>query len=62
MGNCHIYEEHFETASLQIQRTPKSFPTIFIKELRENINDYEVNDFEIQDYKYHDALKYEIVV
>jgi thymidylate synthase len=57
MGNCHIYENAIEAAELQITREPFEFPTISIKQLRENINDYKVEDFELHNYKYHQAIK-----
>jgi len=57
MGNCHIYENAIEAAELQITREPFEFPTISIKQLRENINDYKVEDFKLHNYKYHQAIK-----
>jgi thymidylate synthase len=61
MGNCHIYEDHIEPAKLQIQREPYSFPTISIKQIRENINDYNVEDFEIVGYKHCPKLEMKMV-
>ena len=60
-GNCHIYEDHIEAAKTQIEREPFEFPTISIKQVRENINDYQVEDFEIHNYKSHDAIKVAMV-
>jgi thymidylate synthase len=60
-GNCHIYEEHIEGAKLQIQREPYPFPTVSIKQIRENINDYQVSDFEIHNYQSHEAIKVAMV-
>jgi len=60
-GNCHIYEEHIEGAKLQITREPYSFPTLSIKQVRKNINDYQLDDFEIHNYKSHDAIKFAMV-
>jgi thymidylate synthase len=53
MGNCHIYEGHIEGAQLQITREPFEFPTVSIKQIRENINDYQFSDFKIHNYKCH---------
>ena len=61
MGNCHIYEEHIEQMKLQITREPYDFPTVTIKEVRENINDYEVEDFKVENYKSHEAIKMKMV-
>ena len=60
-GNCHIYEEHIEGAKMQLLRDPFPFPTISIKETRENINDYQVEDFEIHDYQHHPQIKFQMV-
>ena len=57
MGNCHLYENSIDAAKLQITREPYEFPTLSIKKVRENINDYQVEDFELHNYKSHDAIK-----
>jgi len=57
MGNCHLYENAIDAAKLQITREPFEFPTVSIKQVRENINDYQVEDFEIHNYKHHEAIK-----
>ena len=62
MGNCHIYEEHIEAAQTQSKREPYEFPTIDIKQIRENIYDYEVGDFELVNYISHEAIKVKMVV
>ena len=61
MGNIHLYENAIDAAKLQITREPYPFPTVSIKEVRENINDYKVEDFEIHNYKSHEAIKVEMV-
>ena len=61
MGNCHIYENAEEAAKLQITRTPFDFPSISIKEVRENINDYEIDDFSLDNYQSHEAIKVAMV-
>lgn len=61
MGNCHLYDNAIDAAKLQITREPYPFPTVSIKEVKENINDYQVNDFEIIGYQSHDAIKVAMV-
>ena len=61
MGNCHLYENAIDAATLQIGREPYPFPTVSIKEVRENINDYKVEDFVVTGYQSHDAIKVEMV-
>ena len=57
MGNIHLYENAIDAAKLQITREPFEFPTLSIKQIKENINDYQVEDFEIHNYKHHEAIK-----
>jgi thymidylate synthase len=61
MGNCHIYEEHIEPIKEIFNRKPFPFPTVSIKEVRENINDYKVEDFEVHNYVCHDVIKMKMV-
>ena len=60
-GNCHIYEDHIEGAKIQLEREPYPFPTITIKEVRENINDDKVEDFEVHNYQHHPQIKFQMV-
>ena len=57
IGNAHIYEEHEKMLLEQIERTPKVFPKLYLKEKYENINNYKVNDFVLKDYDYYDTIK-----
>lgn len=60
-GNCHIYEDHIEGAKTQLQRKPYPFPTVVIKQIKDNIDDYQVEDFEINDYQHHPPIKFQMV-
>jgi thymidylate synthase len=61
IGNCHIYENAIDACKLQITREPFLFPTVTIKETRENINDYQLEDFVINNYCSHEAIKVAMV-
>jgi thymidylate synthase len=61
MGNCHIYEEHIEPMEQLLNREFYSFPKINIKNIKENINDYELDDFEIIGYQSNDVIKMKMV-
>jgi len=61
-GDCHIYEQHLDCLKDQLTREPYPFPTITIKQIRENINDYKVEDFEIHNYLHHPQIKFQMVV
>jgi len=60
-GNCHIYEEHIDNIKLQLKREPFPFPTVSIKQIRNNINEYVVEDFEIHNYQHHEAIQFKMV-
>ena len=62
IGNAHIYENHIDSLKMQIERVPLSFPKIQIKNIYEDINDYNINDIEwISDYKHLDSIKMDMV-
>jgi thymidylate synthase len=61
MGNIHLYENAIDAATLQIGREPFPFPTLSIKEVKENINDYQVEDFVVTGYQSHEAIKVAMV-
>jgi thymidylate synthase len=61
MGNCHLYENAIEAANTQITREPYPFPTVSIKCVRENIDDYQVDDFELHNYISNEAIKMKMV-
>ena len=57
LGNAHIYDDHYESLKLQIERTPYTFPTLEIKNIHNNIEDYKIEDFNVINYKYHESIK-----
>jgi thymidylate synthase len=61
MGNCHLYENAIDAAKLQMTREPYEFPTISIKCVKDNINDYDVKDFELNNYQHHPQIKVDMV-
>ena len=57
LGNAHIYDDHIDELSKQIENTPYDFPTVTINNLHQNINDYTFSDFTINNYKSHSVIK-----
>jgi len=53
LGNCHIYDDHYDALAEQVKHPPLQFPKVVIKEKRENVNDYTVDDVVVNDYKHH---------
>jgi thymidylate synthase len=61
MGDCHIYEDHIEPMKEQMEREPYEFPTVTIKGVKDNINDYQLDDFELHNYQHHSQIKMKMV-
>jgi len=57
IANAHIYAEHKEALKKQLDNYPRKFPTIHIKEKKEQIEDYGINDINVIDYKPHPVVK-----
>ena len=56
-GDVHLYTNHLEQASLQIQRDPKSLPTMELNKEVKNIEDFVFEDFVLKDYNPHPHIK-----
>lgn len=57
LGNSHIYDDHMNELTMQINNTPYEFATLTIKNTYDDINDYVLDDFIINNYKCHSAIK-----
>lgn len=60
LGDCHIYEEHYEAVKKQIKRIPYKFPKLTIeKELNEieDIENLTFTDFKLNNYLSHPIIK-----
>ncbi|ODV91036.1 hypothetical protein CANCADRAFT_2755 [Tortispora caseinolytica NRRL Y-17796] len=49
MGDAHVYSDHIDALKIQIERTPRDFPTL---EFAQNITD--IDDFTYEDFIVHD--------
>lgn len=50
-GDCHLYNNHFEQAQLQLMRRPKQLPTMAINPEVSDIFAFKFDDFELQNYE-----------
>lgn len=61
MGDAHIYRDHIDALKIQIEREPKAFPKLRIKELdgqaKRTIDDFKYEDFVIEGYESWPAIK-----
>jgi len=62
LGDAHLYSNHLEQASTQLQRVPRSLPTM---RLNPEVNDlfaFTFDDFELLDYDPHPHIKAPVAV
>ncbi|WP_320200431.1 thymidylate synthase [Agrobacterium sp. rho-13.3] len=62
LGDAHIYSNHFEQAELQMTRTPKALPTLWINPDVTSIFDFKFEDFKLQNYEADSSIKAPIAV
>ncbi len=61
-GDCHLYLNHLEQASLQLNRQPYPDPRLVIRRKPADLFSYQFEDFEFVDYQYHPPIKAPIAV
>jgi thymidylate synthase len=61
-GDAHLYLNHIEQVKIQLQRDPKSLPTMKINPDVKSIFDFKYEDFTLENYDPHPAIKAEIAV
>lgn len=61
-GDLHLYSNHLEQAELQLTRTPKKLPTMWINPEITDINKFTGDDFELRDYTPDAHIKAEVSV
>ena len=53
-------KSHLEVLKEQINRSPFPFPRVHIKNIKHDINDYNLEDIELCNYKTHEPIKMEM--
>jgi thymidylate synthase len=61
-GDCHIYSNHVEQVTTQLERDPLPYPQLVIKRKPASIFDYEYEDFDVVNYQHHPAIKAPVAV
>lgn len=56
MGDAHVYVDHVDALKVQLEREPRPFPKLVLKE-RSDIDEYVFEDFEIVGYEPWPAIK-----
>ncbi len=61
-GDAHLYNNHLDQARLQLSRTPKSLPKMWINPDVKDIFSFKYEDFQLQNYDPHPHIKAEVSV
>jgi thymidylate synthase len=70
MGDTHVYVDHLEALTIQVEREPRPFPKLFIRPFQEepkegspqttrviqNIDDFRTEDFILEGYDPHKKI------
>ena len=56
-GDVHLYNNHFEQATLQLTRIPFKLPQLEINKSVKNIFEFKFEDFQLLNYESHPAIK-----
>ncbi len=60
--DVHLYLNHIEQALVQIERSPKPFPSLVLKRKPESLFDYKFEDLELNAYEPHAHIAAEVAV
>ena len=64
IGDAHVYLNHVDALKEQLERKPRAFPKLKMKEGKEynDIDGFEFGDFEVVGYKPHKTIKMKMAV
>jgi dihydrofolate reductase / thymidylate synthase len=61
-GDTHLYINHLDQVKINLERTPKPYPKLLIKEKKDNIEDFKFEDLELLGYNPYPGIKAEMSV
>lgn len=61
-GDTHIYNNHFEQVTKQLERQPRPLPQLFLNKKIKNIEDFTFEDFELINYNPYPGIKAPVAV
>jgi thymidylate synthase len=61
-GDAHLYLNHLEQADLQLTRTPRPLPRMWLNPEVTNIFRFRYEDFELTGYEPHPSIKAPVAV
>lgn len=62
IGDAHIYLNHLDQINTQLQREPRTLPTMKINPNVKSIYDFKYDDFELENYNPHKGIKGKVAV
>lgn len=62
IGDTHIYNTHIEPLKIQLDRTPKEFPKVYLNENINNIDDFKYEDIRLEGYKPYPKIEMEMAI
>lgn len=64
IGDAHVYLNHIDGLEKQLERKPRRFPKLKMKEGKEynDIDGFEFGDFEVVGYKPHETIRMKMAV
>jgi thymidylate synthase len=62
LGDAHLYSNHLEQARLQLEREPRSLPTMRLNPEVNSIFDFVYDDFRLEGYEPHPHIKAAVAV
>jgi dihydrofolate reductase / thymidylate synthase len=61
-GDTHLYSNHMESVDINLDRTPRPFPKLIIKNQKKCIEDFTWDDLVVHGYKPYPGIKAEMAV
>ena len=62
MGDAHVYKDHVESLKIQVEREPRTFPTLNIARKVTDISDFKAEDFVLENYTPHGKIAMQMSV
>ena len=62
LGDAHVYANHVEALTDQIEREPRSFPTLKLNSRITEIDDFTIDDVELEGYRPHPSVPMKMAV
>ena len=62
LGDAHLYSNHLEQATLQLQRTPRPLPRMHLNPEVKSLFNFHYDDFELLNYDPHPGIKAPVAV